>query len=613
MGVPSLFRWIAKRYPKSINAVSGQEVDNLYLDLNGIIHPCCHPRNREPPGSEEEMFREIFKTVDHLVSIVRPKHLLYIAVDGVAPRAKMNQQRERRFRPKDASDGHVEGGFDPNTITPGTPFMYRLHCAIIRYIEQRQSAGINGWKQLAVIYSGCDVPGEGEHKVYDFVRSIKGTGVRHVICGLDADLIFLSLATHEKSFKVLREDVFFLEKEERSTCKLCKKEGHSTGNCNPNAFPPYIYLDIDIIRRYLYTDFSTAINARFDFERILDDWIFVCFFVGNDFLPSIPSMDIKVAAIETITTSYINNLLTRRQYLTEDSKINMAELSVLMDTLGETEEKLLRAKLAGYVKNAKRRGETPREEDLKVKLYEEKGRLEYYSSKMHANSPEDITNVCVEYLRGLSWILQYYYKGCPSWNWYYPLHFAPLAQDIADTLKKMPHLLFDFSKGAARKPLEQVMAVLPPSSASSIPEGLYPIFNEMPENYPDEVKIDMFGKTQAWQGVALLPFFDCDKLVSLVREHSRNLPLDEIYRNVEGCDLLFLPTANKNYATAETLYTNFTKTSNVKIMGKFYSGRATIHSSASMPGDSQRLIEEAKNYVVKSISVVFVPIKKQIY
>ncbi|KAI5192311.1 hypothetical protein NEMIN01_1940 [Nematocida minor] len=611
MGVPSLFRWIAKRYPKAIYTAANQDVDNLYLDLNGIIHPCCHPRNKEGPSSEREMFQEIYKTIDHLVAIVRPKQLLYIAVDGVAPQAKMNQQRERRFKGKDEEEHNP--GFDPNVITPGTPFMYALHCGIIKYIESRQSAGTNGWNQLAVVYSGCDVPGEGEHKIYDFVRSIKGSGVRHAICGLDADLIFLSLASHEKSFKVLREDVFYLEREERSTCNHCKKDGHRTGNCIPAEFPPYIYLDIDIIRKYLYSEFTAAINAKFDFERILDDWIFVCFFVGNDFLPSIPSMDIKVSAIETISMSYVKNLLVRREYLINKNKININELIVLMDTLGACEDKLLRAKFAGYIKNTKRKGESPREEDLRIKLFEEKGKNEYYSRKMHANSPAEITNACLEYVKGLAWVLHYYHKGCPAWGWYYPMHFAPLAQDISDALRKNPNILFDFELGAPRKPLEQVMAVMPPASSHCIPAGLHPIFNEMPDNYPDSVQVDMFGKSQPWQGVVLLPFMDCDKLIGLVKKYSQNISMDEIYRNVEGQDLLFIPMANKNYTLAESVYTNFSKTSGIKILSKFYSGRATIHSQASIPGCQEKLVEESKNFVVKSISVVFAPAKKQIY
>lgn len=61
-----------------------------------------------------------------------------MAVDGVAPRAKMNQQRSRRFRSaREAADNEkrakqkgedlpTEKKFDSNVITPGTGFMVRL-------------------------------------------------------------------------------------------------------------------------------------------------------------------------------------------------------------------------------------------------------------------------------------------------------------------------------------------------------------------------------------------------------------------------------------------------------------------------------------------------------
>jgi 5'-3' exoribonuclease 2 len=116
MGVPILFKWMSTKYPKITSRVieelpsdvtttqidsskanpNALEIDNLYLDMNGIIHPCCHPQVKSATLTEDEMFVEIFKYIDRIFNIVRPRKLLYLAIgnnnltkDGVAPRAKM--------------------------------------------------------------------------------------------------------------------------------------------------------------------------------------------------------------------------------------------------------------------------------------------------------------------------------------------------------------------------------------------------------------------------------------------------------------------------------------------------------------------------------------------
>lgn len=85
------------------------------------------------------MFIRIFNYIEHLYGIIHPKHLFFMAIDGVAPRAKMNQQRARRFRTaldaerakeKALQEGvslPKEAAFDSNCITPGNVLTISSH------------------------------------------------------------------------------------------------------------------------------------------------------------------------------------------------------------------------------------------------------------------------------------------------------------------------------------------------------------------------------------------------------------------------------------------------------------------------------------------------------
>jgi 5'-3' exoribonuclease 2 len=185
------------------------------------------------------MYENVTKYIDRLVAAVRPRRLLFLAIDGVAPRAKMNQQRSRRFRAaqevkekKEMKETIIKDmlalGYDPpepesdpwdsNVITPGTSFMANISHYLRFYILRKINSNEGIWRGLTVVLSDASEPGEGEHKIMSFIRNQRNQkgydpNQHHVLHGLDADLIMLALATHEARFTVLREKVTFGRKD----------------------------------------------------------------------------------------------------------------------------------------------------------------------------------------------------------------------------------------------------------------------------------------------------------------------------------------------------------------------------------------------------------------
>ncbi|KAB1223872.1 5'-3' exoribonuclease 4 [Morella rubra] len=363
---------------------NGIEFDNLYLDMNGIVHPCFHPGGLPAPKNYDEVFLAVFSYIDRIFSIVRPRKLLYLAIghsivstDGVAPRAKMNQQRSRRFRAaKEAADeasgrereleseeeksASLEQSkkLDSNVITPGTEFMALLSSALRYYVRLRMNMN-SGWRGIKVILSDANVPGEGEHKIMSYIRLQRNLvgydpNTRHCLYGLDADLIMLALATHELHFSILREDVRgagpseknFKHPNEYVLRNRVVERGNSEqmkvvynniedyisrqkfqltkisfineiskvwilqlvmeyerviqmilfqGVWTVNSLVCYaMILNIWVLREYLAIDMKIqGLKKKADLERLIDDFVFMCLLVGNDFLPHIPSLEIS--------------------------------------------------------------------------------------------------------------------------------------------------------------------------------------------------------------------------------------------------------------------------------------------------------------------------------
>mmetsp|Transcript_22888 Transcript_22888/g.54264 ORF Transcript_22888/g.54264 Transcript_22888/m.54264 type:complete len:1663 (-) Transcript_22888:85-5073(-) len=492
------------------------EIDRLYIDMNGVIHGCSHNNNDdgdddedqahlsrdtlademtiERPGdsrkrnnnkkkgrnkngkkssfsnrpTQDEIFRNVCYYLDRIVSdLVQPKQLVYLAVDGVAPRAKLNQQRARRYRTGNSVEGEIEfsiyeahekavetaaataklqdmdddeddvesygrkqrhnndefsfvldykegnslpsdhimdsektmsyttgsssrGGrasgsksnsnpesskvpegvqeispgrftgkiethlsqesdsdsdddehlvennvkndgdpgsssstttvaaaaaaetkapkkFHSNEITPGTPFFAEFTKHLEHFVKYKLSTDPK-WKDLTIIFSGSNVPGEGEHKIMQFIREQRedtenyDPNLRHCIMGQDGDLIMLGLATHEPNLVLLRERVLFNMSKEKL---MRAAAGNSLDGYIHNAH--FEFLHLGVLRDYLAYEFETSnvlSTSPWDLEHTIDDFVFMTFFVGNDFLPHLPAIDIGDNAFDLLFHTY---------------------------------------------------------------------------------------------------------------------------------------------------------------------------------------------------------------------------------------------------------------------------------------------------------------------
>ncbi|CAD6192469.1 unnamed protein product [Caenorhabditis auriculariae] len=357
MGVPKFYRWISERYPCLSEVISEQQIpefDNLYLDMNGIIHNCSHPNDDDITFriTEEQIFLDIFKYIEKLYRIIKPKKVFFMAIDGVAPRAKMNQQRARRFMSartateqmakavREGAPIPTEKRFDSNCITPGTYFMTKLHKKLIQWVENKINEDPM-WQGRRIYLSGHDCPGEGEHKIMDFIRSERALNsydpnTRHCMYGLDADLIMLGMCSHEPHFSLLREEVKFNRPPRKGQEQ--KKKNIPKPDSSETTFH---LLHLSLLREYLSWEFHSvkeSIPFEYDMERVIDDWVLMGYLVGNDFLPHLPHVHIHEDALPLLYSTYKKVLPTLDGYLNEAGVLNLKRFQQFLKQLATNDK-----------------------------------------------------------------------------------------------------------------------------------------------------------------------------------------------------------------------------------------------------------------------------------
>jgi 5'-3' exoribonuclease 1 len=185
-----------------------------------------------------------------------------------------------------------------------------------------------------VVLSDSSVPGEGEHKMMDYIRQAKtqetyDPNTRHCFYGADADLIMLSLLTHEPNFMIIREE---------HVVKKVKQGGVNRLDITKTFNFQLIF--ISLLREYFeleYRVLASQMKMRLDIERIIDDFVFFCFFIGNDFLPSLSALDIAEGSLDSLIDLYKRHLPQMTDYITEAGTIYWDRAEPFINMLGEHE------------------------------------------------------------------------------------------------------------------------------------------------------------------------------------------------------------------------------------------------------------------------------------
>lgn len=419
---------------------------------------------------ESELIEETIRNIEKIIKDVNPSEAVWVAFDGVAPMAKIRQQRGRRFKSVPS-----EGSWNTNAITPGTAFMNNLGVAFHAW-SKRQT--------LPVHISATDEPGEGEQKLMERLR--KNPTSHMVIYGLDADLIILALLQTTTMIQLYRENVAF-------GLKSTEKQ--------------YLYLSIELLAKEL--------SAKWNIT--MDEFAACMNLLGNDFVPHGLGYKIKEEGMERVLESY-QRVRTLHPPIISGHEYNTPTLKALLQELAKEEPTYLleiaKKKLTSIpgqfcfssdpVERAK-----AEENDLPIvwaaeKVLIEEGRLRsnykeaYQRVGLWGTSSK---HVSVKYLEALAWCFAYYKGIKVDMDWYYPWWVAPLLESV-----EVPdHMVIPTTERPPLAPMDQLAMVLPLSSYSLLPSSYQSFPKDHPELFPLKWSMFSLGRRFLWECEPMIP------------------------------------------------------------------------------------------------------------
>jgi 5'-3' exonuclease len=498
------------------------------MDCNSIIYDAVRQIEMESNKSnmENRIIDAVIIKIQQHVTTIAPTNVLYIAFDGVAPFAKMEQQRTRRYK----NSFLASLDFDENTrvssdelklktnqkwntaaITPGTHFMSMLSTRV-KYAFSDPTM-LAKCRIKTIVVSCSDEPGEGEHKMFQYLREHTNKHEIVAVYGLDSDLIMLSVlhCFYCRNIYIFRESPAF-NKQVIPTLMRAKPD-------EP------LFLNTYKLSKHIVDEMGCKM---FSHGRIYD-YVFMCFLLGNDFLPHFSALNLRTNGIYVLLNMYASYIgaYANRGFINENTKqIQWRWVHLFISECAKVEHQQMleeyknRNKLEKTtfpMKTAEER--TLAFDNLPILMRGEEHYIcpeevgwedRYYSVALHTErTPENVQRVCLNMLEGLEWVFKYYTEGCPHWRWKYDFHYAPLLVDLTKyiPLHDTTFIKSDLGKNIPFQPLVQLAYVIPKFQHPLLPEYVQVLLKKYDELFPDleQLKFQWIGCRYFWEAHVILP------------------------------------------------------------------------------------------------------------
>jgi 5'-3' exonuclease len=514
MGVLRFFYWVLNNMPKNVCHFvrknwrnQGKFRPDIFLiDLNAIIHPCFHDvfhpekladvwRGASSTETHEEKIERAIQLlcsrVDAMITLVNPTKCVYIGVDGVAGCCKQSQQRKRRFKAAKDRAANNDTSFNTVELTAGTPLLQRLCEAVEKYFTENKREG------LTVVINPVTVAGEGEHKLIQAMVNQKKYK-SFTIFSPDADLIMLAMVTGLPRIQILRENIY------------------------DSISGDWIFVDIDRLKSVLTEKITLQLLEEapcdLNWDNVIRDVVLFMFMLGNDFLPNVPSIEIAHEGIDTLLHVYSKIVGSNGYLVGPDNRFNLRGIRALFKEMGSLEPEML---LKKYLKNKAKWPDTVLQSNISREAGFPQINFANYSEAYYArNFSASREEICEEYMRGMSFVMKYYTKGIPTYDYSFEFHYAPLFNDLNNWVHSVDHLDFQFKFQKPLTLVESLVSVLPPSAFYLLPEPVQTFMKERAEidgDWSENFEIDLEGKQQDYEAVLLLPTVPYDKVKRLLK------------------------------------------------------------------------------------------------